>query len=158
MPIETFEVHTPRVHPAAFVHPGAHLIGEVEIGEEASIWPAAVLRGDHGAIRIGARSSIQDGAVVPQWTSRGQYPADAKIDWLQPTPGGGYSVIYRGSENRLDVTPQQVDVYVEGTPYVVTINGDTAVEPGETFTVTLAQASGATIRDGQGVATISNDD
>lgn len=42
--------------------------------------------------------------------------------------------------------------------FTVTINGDTAVEPGETFNVTLAQASGATIRDGQGVATISNDD
>ena len=43
-------------------------------------------------------------------------------------------------------------------PFTVTISGDTAVEPAETFTVTLAQASGATIRDAQGVGTISNDD
>lgn len=64
MPIETFEKHTPRVHPAAFVHPGAFLLGEVEVEEEASIWPTAVLRGDSGAIRIGARTSIQDGSVV----------------------------------------------------------------------------------------------
>jgi hypothetical protein len=42
--------------------------------------------------------------------------------------------------------------------FAVTVNGDTAVEAGETFTVTLAQASGATIRDAQGVGTISNDD
>jgi hypothetical protein len=61
--IETFENLTPRVHPAAFIHSGAFLIGSVEVGEEASVWPAAVLRGDHGAIRIGARTSIQDGCV-----------------------------------------------------------------------------------------------
>ncbi len=64
MPIETFEQHAPRVHPAAFVHPSAHLIGEVEISELASIWPQVVLRGDHGGIRIGARTSIQDGCVA----------------------------------------------------------------------------------------------
>ncbi len=64
MPIESFETFTPRVHPQAFVHPGAHVIGEVEIGEEASIWPATVLRGDHGGIVIGARTSIQDGSVA----------------------------------------------------------------------------------------------
>ena len=74
--------------------------------------------------RAQPRLRFQDGAVVPQWTSRGQYPADARIDWLPAMPGGGYSVIYSGTENRLDVTPQQVDVYVDGTPYTVTINGD----------------------------------
>ena len=39
------------------------MIGDVEIAEEASIWPGAVLRGDHGQIRVGARTSIQDGTV-----------------------------------------------------------------------------------------------
>ncbi len=63
MPIESFEKWSPRVHPAAFVHPGAHLLGDVEIGEEASIWPSVVLRGDQGSIVIGARTSIQDGSV-----------------------------------------------------------------------------------------------
>lgn len=64
MPIENFERSTPRVHPDAFVHPGAWAIGDVEIGPRASVWPGAVLRGDHGAIRIGARTSIQDGTVA----------------------------------------------------------------------------------------------
>lgn len=64
MPIESFESHTPRVHERAFVHPMATLIGDVEVAEEASIWPAAVLRADQGALRIGARTSIQDGTVV----------------------------------------------------------------------------------------------
>ncbi len=64
VPIESFENHSPHVHPSAFVHAGAFLLGEVEIGEEASVWPAAVLRGDHGGIVIGARTSIQDGTVA----------------------------------------------------------------------------------------------
>lgn len=54
----------PKVDPSAFVAPNAVLIGDVEVGPEASIWFGAVLRGDNGPIRVGARSSIQDNAVV----------------------------------------------------------------------------------------------
>ena len=55
---------TPEIDPSAFVHPDAVVIGNVHIGAQSSIWPTAVLRGDHGTIRIGARTSIQDGTVV----------------------------------------------------------------------------------------------
>jgi len=61
--IESFEKWSPRIHAAAFVHAAATLIGDVEVGEEASIWPTVTLRGDQGAIVIGARTSIQDGSV-----------------------------------------------------------------------------------------------
>ena len=54
----------PVVHPTAWVHPDATVIGRVELGAEVSIWPQAVLRGDYGEIRIGARTSIQDGTVL----------------------------------------------------------------------------------------------
>ncbi len=54
----------PKIHPSAFVAPTAVLIGDVEVGEESSIWFGAVLRGDNGPIRIGARTSIQDNAVL----------------------------------------------------------------------------------------------
>jgi carbonic anhydrase/acetyltransferase-like protein (isoleucine patch superfamily) len=54
----------PDVDPDAYVHPEAVVIGRVRIGPGASIWPAAVLRGDYGQITVGARTSIQDGAVV----------------------------------------------------------------------------------------------
>ncbi|HXX63082.1 MAG TPA: gamma carbonic anhydrase family protein [Bacteroidota bacterium] len=54
----------PSVHPRAFVASGAWLIGEVTVEEEASIWFNAVLRGDINAIRVGARSNIQDGCVL----------------------------------------------------------------------------------------------
>ncbi|HEY0810769.1 MAG TPA: gamma carbonic anhydrase family protein [Longimicrobiales bacterium] len=57
---------TPRIHPTAFVAPTAVIIGDVEIGEESSIWFGAVLRGDHPdcCIRVGARTSIQDNCVL----------------------------------------------------------------------------------------------
>ncbi len=54
----------PRIAPSAFVAPNAVLIGDVEVGPEASIWFGAVLRGDNGPIRVGARTSVQDNAVV----------------------------------------------------------------------------------------------
>jgi carbonic anhydrase/acetyltransferase-like protein (isoleucine patch superfamily) len=54
----------PVIHPEAYVAPDATVIGSVEIGEGASIWPGAVLRGDAQGIRVGARTSIQDGVVI----------------------------------------------------------------------------------------------
>jgi carbonic anhydrase/acetyltransferase-like protein (isoleucine patch superfamily) len=55
---------SPRVDASAFVAPGAVLIGDIEIGPEASIWYNCVLRGDVNRIRIGARTNIQDGSVI----------------------------------------------------------------------------------------------
>ncbi|MEF3301781.1 gamma carbonic anhydrase family protein [Paenibacillus sp. GYB003] len=53
----------PNVHPAAFVAEGVQLIGDVLIGEEASIWYNAVLRGDLAPVRIGRRTNVQDGCI-----------------------------------------------------------------------------------------------
>jgi carbonic anhydrase/acetyltransferase-like protein (isoleucine patch superfamily) len=54
----------PDIHPTAYVHPDAVVIGSVHIGPESSVWPGAVLRGDDGEVHIGARTSIQDGCVL----------------------------------------------------------------------------------------------
>ena len=54
----------PDIHPDAFVHPDATVIGSVVIGAESSVWPRAVLRGDYGLITVGAHTSIQDGSVI----------------------------------------------------------------------------------------------
>lgn len=61
-----FNGKTPRIHPTAFIAPTAVLIGDVEVGPEASVWFGAVLRGDQRdrPIRVGARSSIQDNCVL----------------------------------------------------------------------------------------------
>lgn len=54
----------PRIHPSAYIHPDAVVIGAVEIGAESTVWPGAVLRGDYGEISVGERTSIQDGCVI----------------------------------------------------------------------------------------------
>jgi carbonic anhydrase/acetyltransferase-like protein (isoleucine patch superfamily) len=65
VPIYALADVVPRIHPDAYVHPDAVVIGNVELGAEASVWPGAVLRGDEaGGIVVGARTSVQDGTVV----------------------------------------------------------------------------------------------
>ena len=54
----------PKVAASAYVFHGAQIVGDVEIGEQASIWHNCVLRGDVNYIRVGRRSNIQDGSIV----------------------------------------------------------------------------------------------
>lgn len=62
--IIAFNGKTPVIHPTAFIAPGCRIIGDVEIGEQASIWYNCVIRADVNRIRIGARSNVQDGSVI----------------------------------------------------------------------------------------------
>jgi carbonic anhydrase/acetyltransferase-like protein (isoleucine patch superfamily) len=64
VPIYALDYAAPAIDPQAYVHPDAVVIGAVELGAGASVWPGAVLRGDHGLIRVGERTSVQDGTVV----------------------------------------------------------------------------------------------
>jgi len=64
VPVYALDDVAPSIHPEAFVHPDAVVIGDVTIGARSSVWPCAVLRGDYGRIIVGEESSIQDGAVV----------------------------------------------------------------------------------------------
>ena len=66
----------PRLGANVYVDPAAVVIGDVELGDDTSIWPFAVARGDVHYIRIGARTNVQDGAVL-HVTHDGDY-----------TPGG----------------------------------------------------------------------
>ena len=54
----------PRLHPSVFVAEGARIVGDVEIGEDSSVWFNAVIRGDILPIRIGRRTNVQDGCVL----------------------------------------------------------------------------------------------
>ena len=62
--IRSFDGHTPKIHPTAFISEAAYVVGEVEIGPRSSVWPGAVIRGDHGLIKIGSDSNIQDNSVI----------------------------------------------------------------------------------------------
>ena len=55
---------SPRVHPTAFVEASAHVIGDVEIAEDASVWFGAVIRGDVNSVRIGRGTNVQDLSVI----------------------------------------------------------------------------------------------
>ena len=64
MPIVSVVGKTPRIPASAFVADGAFVIGDVELGDEASVWFQAVLRGDINRIAIGDRTNIQDGCIL----------------------------------------------------------------------------------------------
>ena len=109
--------------------------------------------------RAQPRLRFEDGKVVPRWTLRGQYPEGAEIDWLRPRADGGYTVLYGGPENRLEVTPQRVDAIIDGMPYVIQISDAGAQSPsnapeavrqqGEKVVVTFGFAGQAEIRASQ---------
>ena len=59
-----FKNKTPKIHPSVFVAPGAHVIGDVTIGKDSSVWFTAVLRGDIQSIHVGKKTNIQDGCLL----------------------------------------------------------------------------------------------
>jgi carbonic anhydrase/acetyltransferase-like protein (isoleucine patch superfamily) len=71
--IQAYRGVTPKVPPSVFVADTARVIGDVELGEDASVWFGAVLRGDVHSIRVGRGTNIQDGAIVH--VNRGGTPA-----------------------------------------------------------------------------------
>ncbi|MBF0218850.1 MAG: gamma carbonic anhydrase family protein [Gammaproteobacteria bacterium] len=64
MTIRAYRDHWPLLAVGVYVDSDAVVIGDVSIGEDSSVWPGAVIRGDVNTIRIGCRSNIQDGAVL----------------------------------------------------------------------------------------------
>ncbi len=64
MAIKNFNNQTPQLHPSVFVDSTALIIGSVTLGEDSSVWPMAVIRGDINSISIGNRSNIQDGTII----------------------------------------------------------------------------------------------
>ena len=74
MSIKSFANISPNIHPSAWVHDSAVVIGDVTIGADSSIWPLCTVRGDIHYIRIGERSNIQDGSVL-HVTHAGEFSA-----------------------------------------------------------------------------------
>ncbi len=79
MPIRTYQGQKPRLGQRVYVDVGAHLIGDVELGDDVSLWPGTVVRGDVNYIRIGARTNVQDGSIIHvshdgPFTRPGGYP------------------------------------------------------------------------------------
>ncbi|PAX09526.1 gamma carbonic anhydrase family protein [Sphingomonas lenta] len=64
MPLYELTGQRPTLHPTAWVAPSADLIADVVLGEQASVWFGAVIRGDNTTITVGARSNVQEGAML----------------------------------------------------------------------------------------------
>ena len=62
--IRSFNGKTPKIADSAFISEAAYVVGAVEIGENCSVWPGAVIRGDCGSIRIGNNSIVEDTCVI----------------------------------------------------------------------------------------------
>lgn len=73
--------HWPRLGSRVWIDPAATVIGEVRLGDDASVWPGVVLRGDVNRIAVGARSNIQDG-TIGHVTHDGPYTPDGGIPLL----------------------------------------------------------------------------
>lgn len=91
MPLYPFQGRHPEVAATAWVAPGASIIGDVVLGEGASVWYGCVLRGDVMPIRVGPRSNIQDGTVVH--VTRGRAATSIGADVLV-----GHSCMIHGCE------------------------------------------------------------
>ncbi len=79
MPIRPYQGQMPRLGQRVYVDIGAHLIGDVELGDDVSLWPGVVVRGDVNYIRIGTRTNVQDGTIIHvshdgPYTRPGGYP------------------------------------------------------------------------------------
>jgi len=83
---------SPRIHPSAFVAPGARVIGDVTLEAEASVWYNAVLRGDLAAVILGPQSNIQDNCVV--------HVDEGLPCRIGPRVGVGHGAILHGARSR----------------------------------------------------------
>jgi phosphonate transport system permease protein len=90
---------------------------------------AAIYVQDWYSWRAQPRLRFEDGRVNAEWSSRGQYAEGAVIDWLTPHEDGSMTATFGAEDDRLEITPTQVDVYLDGRAWPVTITADAAQAP-----------------------------
>ena len=95
MTIRSFKGIFPKLAARAYVDSSAVVIGNVELGEDASIWPMCSIRGDVNLICIGARSNIQDGSVIHVTHGYGELP-DGKATRIGSDVTVGHKVMLHG--------------------------------------------------------------
>ena len=93
--IRNFRDKTPRIAASAYIDETAVVIGDVEIGENSSVWPLTAIRGDINAIRIGAESNIQDGSVL-HVTHRGEFSPEGAALHIGDRVTVGHKVLLHG--------------------------------------------------------------
>ena len=74
--VDAFLGTSPVLSAGVYIHPAATVIGDVVLGEDVSVWPGAVIRGDMMGIRVGARTNVQDNAVLHTTHASEEYNPD----------------------------------------------------------------------------------
>lgn len=97
MSIQAFENSKPKLGERVFIDQSAVVIGDVEIGDDSSVWPLAIIRGDVNFIRIGERTSVQDGSVL-HVTHAGPYNKDGFGLTIGDDVTIGHKVVLHGCE------------------------------------------------------------
>jgi phosphonate transport system permease protein len=92
---------------------------------------AAIYVQDWYSWRAQPRLRFEDGRVNAEWSSRGQYADGATIDWLTLHADGSMTATFGNHDDRLEITPTQVDVYLDGVAWPVTITADAALAPAD---------------------------
>ena len=92
---------------------------------------AAIYLQDWYSWRAQPRLRFEDGRVNATWSSRGQYPADATIDWLTPHEDGSMTVIFGGEADRLEITTTHVTAFVGGVAHEMVVGADAVTLEGE---------------------------
>lgn len=134
MTVQSFESWQPRLGERVFVDPTALVIGDVHLGEDSSVWPMTVVRGDIHRIRIGARTSIQDGTIM-HVTHAGPFNPDGHPCSVGDDVTVGHKVILHGCEIQDRVLVGMGTTVMDGAvvePEVV-IGAGALVPPGKTL-------------------------
>lgn len=86
----------PVIAKTAWVHEMAYVSGEVELGENVTVWPCAVIRGDVAKIRVGARSNIQDGAVIHATHANSEFTGNGHATTIGEDVTIGHNAVIHG--------------------------------------------------------------
>lgn len=137
MTLRAFEDIHPQLAAGAYVDDSALVVGDVELGEDSSIWPFTVLRGDVNSIRVGARTNIQDNCVV-HVTHDSYYRPGGYATLLGDDITVGHQVVLHGCEVGSRCLIGMGSVIMDG----VVIEADTIVGAGSLVTQAQILTSG----------------
>jgi carbonic anhydrase/acetyltransferase-like protein (isoleucine patch superfamily) len=132
MSIRSHAGQMPRIATGVYIDPDAVVIGDVEIGEGSSVWPLTVIRGDIHRIRIGARTSVQDGSVL-HVTHAGPFNPDGFPLIIGDDVTIGHKVMLHGCTIRNRVLIGMAAIIMDGAVVndEVIIGAGTLVPPGK---------------------------
>jgi carbonic anhydrase/acetyltransferase-like protein (isoleucine patch superfamily) len=134
MTVRSFDNQEPVIHESVWIDPSALVAGRVTLGEDVSVWPRAVIRGDVNTISVGSKTNIQDGAVL-HCTHDGPYTRGGKNLTIGERVTIGHQVCLHGCTIGNDVLVGIGAIVLDGAVVenLVMIGAGSLVPPGKTL-------------------------